>query len=88
MPRPCLPVDSATSCSTQRPNEDSGSSTTKVSLSRPLRASSPSAIPSHSPELSSLSWQLVAATSAASSTARMSTPISTAGTSPKYDSAE
>ena len=49
MPRPCLPVLSATSCSTQTPNEAIGSSTTNVSLSRPARASSPSARPSHRP---------------------------------------
>ena len=35
MPRPCLPVDSATSCSAHSPNDAIGGSTTNVSLSRP-----------------------------------------------------
>ena len=52
MPRPCLPVDSATSCSAHSPKDSSGSSTMKVSLSRPRSASSPSAAPSSRPGLS------------------------------------
>ena len=70
IPRPCLPVDSATSCSAQSPNAVSGGSTTNVSLSRPRLASSPSAAPSHSPELPACSWQFSAATWPPSSTVR------------------
>ncbi len=93
MPLPCLPVDSAMSCSTHRPNEAIGSSTTNVSLSRgwpAFVASSPSVAPSHSPELDceeSYVLQAAAATPARSSSPRTSAPISAAGTRPKYDSA-
>ena len=52
-PRPCLPVDSAISCSTHSPKLSIGGETTNVSLSRPWRASSPSVAPSHSPEFDS-----------------------------------
>ena len=68
-----------------------GSSTTNVSLSRPARASSPSASPSHRPALSSgvsKSEHACSATCAPSRIGRTSMPASAAGTSPKYDSAE
>ena len=60
MPLPSLPVDSAISCSTQRPKLDTGSETMNVSLSRPCSASSPIARPIHSPELDARAVEAVA----------------------------
>src|SRR3954454_6526358 len=60
MPLWWLPVAPATSCWSHRPTlEISSSSTTKVSLSRPRRASSPSVTPSQRPLLPSVvsSWR-------------------------------
>src|SRR3954462_647504 len=45
MPRPCLPVDSAISCSAHRPKELIGSSITNVSFSRAALARPPRARP-------------------------------------------
>ena len=90
MPLPCLPSDSATSCSTHSPKDAIFASTTNVSLSRPCRASAPSAAPSHSPLLPSTvepTAHASAATAAPSSSVSRSTPMSAAGTSPKYVSA-
>jgi hypothetical protein len=84
-------VDSAISCSTHRPKLEIGSDTTKVALSRPCAASSPIAMPIHSPELEELSSKCVqfcSATWQRWSSAWTFTPTSAAGTSPKYDSTE
>ncbi len=88
---PCLPVDSAISCSTQSPKLSIAPGTTNVALSRPCSASSPSATPSQSPEFDDASptcAQFCSATWLDSSIALTSTPASAAGTSPKYDSTE
>ena len=93
MPRPRLPVDSATSCSSHRPRPGSESAITNVSLSRPRRASSESANPSGTPALAlpPPARAPLAAVSharrAPSSSPRTSTPMSAAGTMPKADSA-
>ena len=81
MPLPSLPVDSAISCSAQRPKLEIGSETTNVSLSRPRSDSSPIATPSHSASSELASW-------APRSSASTSTPASAAGTSPKKESTE
>ena len=88
---PCLPVDSAISCSTQRPKLSIGGDTTKVALSRPCSASSPMTTPSQRPELLALESkfaQFCSATCALCSIASMFTPASAAGTMPKCDSTE
>ena len=53
MPTPCLPVDSAMSCSSQAPRDARSGSMTKVSLSRPARARAAMAAPSTRAGLSS-----------------------------------
>ncbi len=86
MPLPCLPVDSAISCSAQRPKLSIGGDTMNVTLSRPWSASSPITRPSQRPEFELVSSKLVvfaSATWARPSSASTFTPASAAGTSPK-----
>ena len=62
-----------------------------MSLSRPCSASSPIASPIHRPEFEAVQSKLLQLASASCddcSSASTSTPISAAGTRPKYDSTE
>ena len=49
MPLPCLPVDSATNCSSQAPRAEIPGEVMMVTLSRPLRAAVPRMTPSKAP---------------------------------------
>ncbi len=51
MPLPCLPVDSASSCSSQEPMLATVGEAKTVSLSRPARAASPRMAPRRTPGL-------------------------------------
>src|SRR5439155_868942 len=84
-PFPCLPVDSAISCSAHSPKLPSVSP--MQTLSRPSRQRSPSWRPSWKPGLAS-PRQAAAIRSPLSSTRSMSIPIRAAGTMPNGDSAE
>ena len=88
---PCLPVDSAKSCSSHSPRPGSEGAITKVSLSRPERASAASAAPSHTapgmPCAPGSSAAVSHARDAPCRRAAVSTPISVAGTIPNGDSA-
>ncbi len=88
---PCLPVDSATSCSSHIPNPSSAGSTSRVSLSRPARTA-PARMPASSrPGWSSSGTQSAQADSihpARRRSSATSAPARAAGTSPKCDSAE
>ncbi len=84
MPRPCLPVDSAISCSTHSPKAAIRGLTTNVALLRPCSASVPSMTPMARPGLASLSSRHSMAASAAERHMwATSTPASAAGTRPK-----
>jgi len=90
MPLPSLPVDSATSCSTQSPKEATDAGSTKVSLSWPASVASPIRAPSHAPGFSNAGTALQpsAISSAEKSRSSRSAPIRAAGTRPNSDSAE
>src|SRR5512133_3919610 len=77
-PLPCLPVDSASSCSAQRPKPPGVSS--MQTLSRPSTQFSPSSSPNRKPGFSSPSRHQPAIASARSSSACASRLMSTAAT--------
>ena len=87
---PFLPVDSATSCSSQAPSGAMPGDATIVSLSRPALAASPMTTPSATPGLvAASSMRQAAAICDASSRSRAtSMPTSEAGTVPNADSTE
>src|SRR5690606_19193598 len=82
-PVPCLPVDSATSCSIQSPSP-TGVGAASAALSRPA---APSAAPSSRAGLSLPADSDSASAAASSSSAAASTPASAVGTRPNADSA-
>ena len=91
MPRPSLPVDSASSCSSQAPSEAIPGEAMTVSLSRPWRAATPRIAPRITPGFSTggaLAAQERTISAARSRKTRVSMPIAAAGTMPKSDSTE
>ena len=90
-PFPSLPVDSASSCSSQAPRSETPGDVMRVTLSRPLVASTPRIVPRTTPGFSSIGTheeQACTISSARSRNFATSTPMMAAGTIPKFERAE